>query len=144
MFPRLNGCVVATMAFGLLGFAASSSAQILERAPEPVFAGSVPVDGARPKVMIPLYGTLAALQGADAWLTMKGLDAGVHERNPLMRGNRGVMTLTKAISMATTVAIAEKMWKRNRAAAIATLVAANAVTAVVVARNAQIVRGARH
>lgn len=37
--------------------------------------------------------------------------------------------------MATTVAIGEKMWTRNRAAAIATMVAANAVTAVVVARK---------
>ena len=86
---------------------------------------------------------LAALQVADAFLTVRGLEAGVHEQNPLMRGSRGVMAITKVLTTASTIVIAEKMWKRNRIAAIATMVAANAVTAVVVGRNARIVSAAR-
>lgn len=142
MFPRPTRWFVVLAASMLVTLAPSAWAQSIERAPEPArLAARVP-DTARPKAMLPLYSTLAALHAADAVLTVQGLDAGVHEQNPLMRGNRGVMTLTKMVSMATTVVVAEKMWKRNRAAAIATMVAANVVTAVVVARNANLVNQA--
>jgi hypothetical protein len=119
-----------------------------ERVPAPVFVDATAtgvdgVDGRRPMVVLALYGSLATLHAADAALTVKGLGAGAHEVNPLMRGDRRVMTLTKVATTAATVLIAEKMWKRNKAAAIASMVAANAVTAVVVARNAAIVSAAR-
>jgi hypothetical protein len=110
---------------------------------KPVFAGKADDIAGRPRLMLPLYSTLAALQGADAYLTARGLAAGVHEHNPLMRRGNGIMTVTKMVTTATTIVIAEKMWKRNRAAAIATMVAANAVTAAVVARNARIVSAVR-
>lgn len=142
MFPGPARWFVALATTMVVAVAPSAWAQSIDRGPEPVRTASSAVDAARPKPMLPLYSTLAVLHAADAILTVQGLDAGIHEQNPLMRGNRSVMTLTKVLSMATTIAVAEKMWKRNRAAAIATMVAANVVTAAVVARNVRSVNGA--
>jgi O-antigen ligase len=51
-------------------------------------------------------------------------------------GNRGAMMAVKAGVAASTIFLAEKMWKRgNRAGAIATMLIVNGVTAAVVANN---------
>jgi hypothetical protein len=58
--------------------------------------------------------------------------------NPLVAptaGSPGVSLAIKAGTTATTIYFAEKLWKRNRAAAIVTMVAVNAGTAAIVARN---------
>lgn len=148
MFPRPTRWIVLTAAVALLGFGQVASAQSVDgprdglRLP-PLVGVNSPVNPfdvtpARPKAMIPLYSTLIGLQVADAALTVQGLNAGARELNPLMR-NSTSMTLTKVATMATTVVIAERMWKRNKPAAIAALVAANVVSGVIVARNARIV-----
>lgn len=148
MFPHPT-CRLAMFTLAvLLGLTQFAAAQTADRGPDPLRLP--PVVGvnsplprfeatpARPKAMLPLYSTLVTLQAADAMLTMRGLNAGAHELNPLMR-NSTAMTVTKVATMATTVVIAEKMWKRNKPAAIAALIAANAVSGIVVARNARIV-----
>jgi len=96
----------------------------------------------RPPLLAPLYVSLVGLQGADAALTVKGLNLGLHERNPLMR-NGVAMTVTKVLGSATIVLMTEKMWRRNRLAAIATIVAANMVSGAVVWHNARLVADQR-
>jgi hypothetical protein len=95
-------------------------------------------DLGRPPLLLPMYVSLVALQGADAALTVRGLELGLRERNPLMRGGVG-MTVTKVLGTATVVFVTEKMWRRNRLAAIATIVAANVVSGAVVWHNARLV-----
>ena len=69
---------------------------------------------------------------------MTALNRGAREANPLMQGaatHSGALLAVKAGAAIGTVFMAEKMWRRNRAGAIATMVAMNAVTAVVAAHN---------
>lgn len=96
------------------------------------------IDRSRPPLLVPMYVSLIALQGADAELTVRGLDLGLHERNPLMRGGVG-MTVTKVLGTATVIFVTEKVWRRNRLAALATIVAANLVSGAVVWHNARLI-----
>jgi hypothetical protein len=98
----------------------------------------------RPSLLPALYVAQAALQAMDAHSTYSAIGRGAHEANPLMKGvvgNKGAMMAMKAGVAASTIWIAEKMWKRgNRLGAIVTMVAANSVTGIVVARNYQLAK----
>jgi hypothetical protein len=132
-----SGITAVMVVLAIVGGSRQAEAQ--ERAPSMPVA-PVEVPQSRPQPLIPLYSTMAAMQGADMLLTIQGQDRGLHEQNPLMRGNSAAMIATKAVATATTIVLLEQMWKRNRTAAVAIAVAANAVTMAVVARNAHLVR----
>ncbi len=92
----------------------------------------------RPALLPALYATTVALQALDAHSTMTALDRGAREANPLMKGvagHSGAMLAVKAGAAAGTIYFAEKLWRRNRVAAVALMVAVNGVTAAVVAHN---------
>jgi hypothetical protein len=93
----------------------------------------------RPLLLPALYASQIALQALDAHSTYTALDRGAHEANPLMKGvvgNRGAMFAVKAGVAASTILVAERLWKKgNKVGAIATMIAVNAVTAAVVANN---------
>jgi hypothetical protein len=92
----------------------------------------------RPALLPALYATTVALQALDAHSTMTALDRGAREANPLMKGvvgHGGAMLAVKAGAAAGTIYFAEKLWRRNRVAAVALMVAVNGVTAAVVAHN---------
>jgi hypothetical protein len=91
----------------------------------------------RPRVLTGLYVSLAGLNALDIYSTMRALDSGARELNPVMgsAGHPGASFAIKAATTAGAIYLAEKLWKRNRVAAIVTMVAVNAGTAAVVARN---------
>lgn len=90
----------------------------------------------RPATLNVLYGSYGVLQAMDLVSTSKALGAGAHEANPLIKkGNMGATLAVKAAGGAATFLIAEKMWKKNRAGAIALMAVANSVSAAVVAHN---------
>jgi hypothetical protein len=69
---------------------------------------------------------------------MTALNRGAREANPLMQGaasNGGTLLAVKAGVAAGSIFVAEKLWRRNRAGAIATMVALNVVTAAIAAHN---------
>ena len=94
----------------------------------------------RPRALPALYASYAALQAFDVYSTKQALARGAHEVNPLMQGvvgNTGAhMAMKIGVGVATVVA-AERLWKTNKAAAIAVMVASNGVSAFVAARNAR-------
>ena len=95
---------------------------------------------ARPKVLPALYASYAVLQAYDVYSTKQGLARGGREANPLMTGVVGstsAFIAMKAVVGAGTVVAAERLWKTNKPAAIAVMVAANGVAAIVAARNAR-------
>lgn len=95
----------------------------------------------RPAMIGALSASLAALQIFDIYSTNKGLGQGAREANPMMKdvvGNKATFWTIKAATTALPMVIAGKMWKRNKTAAIATLVVANGVSAMVAARNASV------
>jgi uncharacterized membrane protein len=95
----------------------------------------------RPVAVGVLYGTYATLQALDVVSTRKAIGAGAHELNPVMNGgNVGAMLAVKAAVGVSTIYFTEKLWKKNRAGAIAVMVALNGAQAAIVAHNASYAR----
>jgi hypothetical protein len=122
---------------------AVAAAPAAAQAPSFVRAGLAPRQS-RPGFLPALYLAQSALQAMDAHSTYSAINRGAHEANPLMKGvvgNKGAMLAVKAGVAASTIWMAEKMWKRgSRVGAIVTMIAANSVTGIVVARNYKLAR----
>jgi hypothetical protein len=113
-------------------------------APAPL-AASTPADEwraastpRRPAAMLPLYMTFAALQVLDTHSTTKALGRGAVETNPLVRpfaDNELGLIAVKAAGSAGVIFASEQLWKRNKTAAIAFMVATNAAMTWVVQHN---------
>jgi hypothetical protein len=100
----------------------------------------------RPAVLPFLYVSLAGLQAYDVYSTRQGLLHGAREMNPLMSpvaGDMAGMIVAKAVSSVTTIVMAERLWHRNKAAAILTMVAANSAMAIVAMNNARVLHQTR-
>lgn len=118
-----------------------------DRGPTFVRAGYTPRPPQRPMVLPALYVSQVALQALDAHSTYSALGRGAYEANPLMKDvvkNKGAMTAVKVGVAASTIWIAERMWRRgNRAGAIATMLVANGITAAVAANNYRVASSLR-
>ena len=96
----------------------------------------------RPSSFPALSMTFQALSGLDWYTTSRALQNG-REANPVLApiaGHPVALLVAKSAAAAATVYLAERLWKRNHAAAIVVMVAANVVTASVVAHNASLGR----
>jgi Domain of unknown function (DUF5658) len=97
----------------------------------------------RPGALVPLYASFATLQALDVHSTSRALDQGAVEANPMMKGLAGNPTALLAVKAAGTAGVifaSEKMWKKNRAAAVFFMVAGNSAVAWVVQNNYRAVR----
>ena len=97
-------------------------------------------------LMTSLYATTAAMQALDVHSTLQALGRGAVEANPLMvtaTRNKAVFIALKAGVAFSTVMAARNMSKRNKVAAVATLVAINSAYALVVNHNYRVARGLR-
>lgn len=101
----------------------------------------------RPAVLPALYVSLAALQGYDAYSTLKVLKQGGVEANPMMRGVSGNPAAFIAIKGAVTFAsiyTAERLWRDDhRVAAIVLMAATTGTMAAIAAHNASVLRAQR-
>jgi hypothetical protein len=92
----------------------------------------------RPLALSALYGALGSLQALDVYSTKMALAQGAYEANPVMREiseNSAAMWAVKAATTAGTIYVAEKLWKKNRVAAVVLLAAVNGATAYAVQTN---------
>ena len=97
----------------------------------------------RPPALIPMYVSFGLLQLIDAHSTTRALKGGAVESNPLMKdvvGNRASLFAVKAGGTAVAIYAAERLWPRNRVAAVGFMIAANAGISWVVQHNYQVVR----
>lgn len=97
----------------------------------------------RPGALVPLYVSFGTLQVLDAHSTSRALKNGAVEANPALRGIAGNQVALLAVKAAGTSCLffaSEKIWKKNKAAAIVLMVASNAAMAWVVQRNYASVR----
>jgi hypothetical protein len=138
--------LVATLLFG---FTAPVLAQdFLDSVELPVHllhAPAVPsvAPPARPQVLLPLYVSFSVLQMMDVHSTNRALDRGGVESNPLMKGfvgNNASLIAVKAGGTAVAIYAAERLWRRNRAASIGLMIAANTGITWVVQHNYRVVR----
>ena len=92
----------------------------------------------RPPLLLPLYATYGALQALDVVSTQKALANGAYEANPLLRGlsDKAAGTLAvKAGVTAGTIYLSERLWRKNRVAAVALMAVLNGAYASIVAWN---------
>lgn len=139
---------VAPLVPAPVAVAAAGEAAPAAETPGPTFVrASLGTLERRPLLLPAMYAAQVALQALDAHSTYSAINKGAHEANPLMKGvvgNRGAMMAVKAGVAASTIFLAEKMWKRgNRAGAIATMLIVNGVTAAVVANNYKVASNLR-
>jgi hypothetical protein len=93
----------------------------------------------RPALLAPMYGTYIALQGLDIHSTLTTVGSGhAREGNPLLPDaahNPAGLIAIKAASTAGVIWGTEKLWKRNRVAAVVLMVGVNSAMAAIVAHN---------
>jgi hypothetical protein len=92
----------------------------------------------RPAALPPLYIMFASLQVLDADSTRDAMARGYEESNPVLKpvaDNSGALLLVKIGATAATIVAVEKLWRKNRVAAVLTMVAVNTGYAIVVANN---------
>jgi hypothetical protein len=85
-----------------------------------------------------LYASTAAMQALDVHSSLRAFSNGAVESNPLMAGvtkNKAAFMAVKAGVAVSTIFAAKNMAKKNKVAAIATLVAINSAYALVVSHN---------
>jgi hypothetical protein len=88
--------------------------------------------------LVPLYVSFATLQMLDAHSTIRALDAGGVEANPLMRGvadRPAALVALKAGVAASTIVLTDRLRRRNKVGAIVLMAALNSAYAVVVSNN---------
>jgi len=105
---------------------------------QPVYWPPPHAQSDRPKSLIPLYVSFAALQALDAHSTLQAIDNGHGEGNPLVgtfTTTPGAMVGLKLASTAGTIYLTERLWRKHRGAAIALMIAVNGAYAAVVAHN---------
>ena len=95
----------------------------------------------RPAPLVPLYASLAVLQGLDIYTTSAAMSRGGVEANPGMKpvaGKTWASAAVKAAATAGTVYFIERAWKQNRKGAVVLATVINVATAAVVAHNTQV------
>jgi hypothetical protein len=92
----------------------------------------------RPAPLVSLYASFATLQALDVASTRMALSAGGVEANPLvarLAGSTLALTAVKAGVAGAMIYASERMWKKNRTAAVLTMIGLNAAYGVAVAHN---------
>src|SRR3954470_20789014 len=112
----------------------------------PVFAQPPPA-ARRPSVLVPLYVSFAALQGLDVHSTLRAPEFGGREANPIVGGMLGSPAAFIAAKVGMTASIyfvSERLWKRNKTAAVLTMIALNSTYGALVAHNYAVEARAAH
>jgi Domain of unknown function (DUF5658) len=125
-----SGAFIPTLAAG-----AAKSVSLFPPVPAP--------PSRRPAALVPLYISLASLEALDVHATFDALGRGGVEANPIMRpliGSPAAVVAVKAALTGVMIASSEKLWKKNRAAAVLLMVGMNGAYAAVVAHNYSIAR----
>ena len=106
-------------------------------APRPMTSSYAP-QLKRPAILPALYVSLGAVQAWDVYATTAALRAGAREANPAVApfaGNTGALIGAKAAATVGTIFFSERLWKKNKVAAIVMLAAINGATAAVSMHN---------
>jgi hypothetical protein len=96
----------------------------------------------RPAALLPLYVSFTALQFADVHATLRALDAGGREGNPVFAGLRspaGMLAVKAGLALGTTYAV-ERLRKKSPRTAVVLMIALNSAYAGIVAHNYAVAR----
>jgi hypothetical protein len=87
------------------------------------------------KAVKALFGPYVVLHGLDMYSTIAARNRGAREVNPVMNVGYTQAIVMKTLMTAATIASVKAIEKKNKRAAIATMITINAVSAIVVANN---------
>ena len=104
-------------------------------APSAAVAAAWASEARTPASLKGLYASYAVLQGLDTYSTIRARQNGAREVNPAMNVGYAQGALVKGLMAAGTFAAVKSISRKNRKAAVVTMVALNAVNATVVAMN---------
>lgn len=97
-----------------------------------------PQPAQRRGILVPLYISFATLQALDAHSTLRALNAGASEVNPVVAGladTPAALVALKAGMAASTIYLVEKVRVKSRRAAIVLMAALNSAYVTIVAHN---------
>lgn len=150
--------IYAAAFVSLILFAQPAYAQDAPQVPVPEAAAPVTVQrpltlevprGSTPQraLLLSMYAGNGALQGYDAYSTLKALKSGGAEANPVMgfatKSSAGLI-LVKVGMSAVTIYTAERLWRNNhRGHAIAVMLLSNGLMAIVAAHNHSVLQQLR-
>lgn len=150
--------ICAATFISLCFFAQPAHAQDTQQAPILAVVASATVPGAvtldiprsstpQRALLLSMYVGNGALQGYDAYSTLKALRSGGAEANPVMglatKSSTGLI-LIKAGMSAATIFTAERLWRTNhRGRAIAVMALSNGLMGIVAARNHSVLQQLR-
>jgi len=101
----------------------------------------------RPEALLPMYVGLVGLEAYDGISTYRGTHNGAQELNPLVGGLAGrpaALWTLKAVSTASTIYLAEGLWRNHHPIkAILAVAVANGAMAVIAAHNAAVLASTR-
>jgi hypothetical protein len=104
----------------------------------PVPPATSRVDRGSSRLLNSLYASTAVMQALDVHSTLSVLGNGGVEANPMMSGltrNKAAFIAVKAAVATSTILATRQIAKRNKVAAVVTLVAINSVYAIVASHN---------
>src|SRR5262249_7056048 len=137
---------LAVMCAGVIGSPRAADAASADERAAAAMAPSVrPAEAqSRPRALVPLYVSFAALQGLDVHSTLRAVEVGRRETNPIVAGMVGSPAAFVAAKAGITAGIcfaSERLWKRNKTAAVLTMIALNSAYGAVVAHNYAVAAG---
>ena len=110
-------------------------------------SNAAPETSSRPSVvMTSLYATTALMQGLDAHSTMKAINAGAVEKNPLMSYLTSHPTAFVALKTGAAVSLiyaGRRLAKRNKTHAVIALVAVNSAYLIIATHNYRVANSLR-
>jgi hypothetical protein len=141
-FAGPGAAVVLVLLVGLTAPAAAEE-RTAEAAGSDSFRVAATKPEARPAALLPLYTSFVTLQVLDIHSTSYALSRGAVEANPAMQGvvgNPVGFAAMKAAGTAGIIFAAERIRKKNKAAAVGLMIASNSAMAWVVQHNYRTVR----
>ena len=135
-------CRTISLSIAILALASSVSAQTAE-APrvEPATPNTSAFESKT--LRVGMYASFATLQALDGFSTLKALNAGGREANPIMArvvGSPVGLFAVKAGTTAATILLSERLAKRNKMASFVMMAVLNTGYAAVVAHNYRLQR----
>ena len=149
--PLLATAFAPTTFDGVLGSTTlaremTSSVTDASTAPDRPMLRSIGVGSRRSPLLASLYASTAMWQALDVHSTLRILDRGGFEGNPMLAGltqNRSAFIATKAAIAAGSIYAASRLGRHNKFAAVAALVGIDAAYALVVSHNYALARSLR-
>ena len=138
--PQLSATLIglALAQLAALPAPAGPAAAAATPPPEVPMASPTVRPATRPRGLLPLFASYAALQALDVHSTLKAIDGGAVERNPMvapMVSRPAGLVALKLATAAGTIVVADRLSRHNRVAAYALMFALNSAYAFVVVHN---------